>query len=372
MSPIIMQNRGIEALLIGLLLVLLTPVAQADTEQPRVKLGPWAGPLNVGPGMNAPGRNLRGSEFVRQDLTGAVFEGSDLCGVHFWQCDLSKASFKGTDLSKAFIDECTLEGADFTDAIVNDAFLLKAFPDTYLSEEQLRSTRSYKTRNLSKCVIPGLGGPDDPDVPPRYDFRNAKLEGAVLAYGDFTQCDFTDASIDGIKAHCKMAFAQLASTKTFKTGRLRGMDLSLSFVGRSDFSGIDLTGTHLAIGRAPDAIFKDAVINGCQLGGRTREQLYSTKSYQQGSLLGITFRQTDMSGWSFARQNLTGCKFSQCKFTGADFEDAVITDVQFANVGFGDCTGLSVEQIRSTWNFRNGRIEGIVLPKELAQAMQRQ
>ncbi|NMC35038.1 MAG: hypothetical protein GYA36_21665, partial [Veillonellaceae bacterium] len=50
-------------------------ITMADTEPPRVVLGPGAVGLKVGPGMNAAGKDLRGCEFVGQDLTGTVFDG---------------------------------------------------------------------------------------------------------------------------------------------------------------------------------------------------------------------------------------------------------------------------------------------------------
>jgi hypothetical protein len=82
---------------IGLGVVLLMPqaCAKADTASPRVRLGPWARDLQVGPGMNAAGRTLRDSEFVGQNLSGAVFDGANLYGARFYQCDLSDASFRG-------------------------------------------------------------------------------------------------------------------------------------------------------------------------------------------------------------------------------------------------------------------------------------
>jgi hypothetical protein len=49
------------AVTLPLLLVLLSADVQADTEQARVKLGPWVEQLEVGPKMNAAGKCLRDS-----------------------------------------------------------------------------------------------------------------------------------------------------------------------------------------------------------------------------------------------------------------------------------------------------------------------
>ena len=77
----------------------------------------------------------------------------------------------------------------------------------------------------------------------------------------------------------------------------------------------------------------------------------------------------DLSGCDLSRQNLTGSKFAQCDFTGANLEDAVITDTHFARVPFGDSTGLRADQIKGTWNYKNRRIEGVVLPKDIADVL---
>jgi len=342
--------------------------AQSDTPQACIKLGPWAGELKVGPGMNAAGRNLRGSEFVGQGLRGALFEGSDLHGVRFWDCDLSAASFKRAHLTDVFFYECReLEGTDFTDAVIAG---LRVDSVAYLSPEQLMSTRSYKTKDLRGCTISAYVR-RRPNARPAYDFRGANLEGATLVHGDFSACDFTDARIDRIQIRsCTMTFEQLASTKNFKDRSLRDMKISVVLQGDPDFSGIDLTGTQLGIGRGRHASFNNAIISGCTVGSAMfrKQDLYATQNYKQGNLSKITFHHVDMSGWDLSRQNLTRCRFAACIFAGANFEDAVITGV-YVTDGLGRTKGLTVKQIKSTWNYKHGRMAGIVLPKEIREAL---
>ncbi|MCA9211899.1 MAG: pentapeptide repeat-containing protein [Planctomycetales bacterium] len=76
----------------------------ADTEQPRVVLGPAVSrDIRVGPNMNAAGEDLRGSQFVGQDLSAAKFDGCNLAGVRIYQCDLTDASFRDARLTDATI-----------------------------------------------------------------------------------------------------------------------------------------------------------------------------------------------------------------------------------------------------------------------------
>jgi len=360
--------KSLIAEVVGPVTILLCVLSDArpDTPQPRVKLGPWAGDLKVGQGMNAAGRNLRGSEFVGQELADAVFDRCDLSGVHFWDCNLSRASFRGADLSKASLDECpSIRDADFTDAVITGLA-----GDFSLTPKQLQSTHSYKIKDLRGCFLISAYDPRAPTAAPTYDFRGAKLDGARLSYGDFRNCDFTDATIDRVTFYGgRMTFAQIASTKSFQCRSLRRMDFALLLEGEQDFFEIDLTGTRLGPGSGTRPRFQNAIIRDCTVGRDFRkEDLYSTRDYQKGHLRGISFLEVDMCRWDLARQNLTGCRFAGCALTHADLTDAIITDVRIEH-GRHRVTGLTAEQIKSTWNYKHNRMDGIVLPKELAEQL---
>ena len=335
-------------------------------EEPRVKLGRWARDLKVGPGMDSAGKRLKGSKFVGQNLQGAVFDDCDLDGVWFVECDLSRASFKGACLTGAAIGICGLKGADFTDATIN-GLRHSSYP---MSEEQLKSTRSYKTKDLSNCTIFA-------HKKPKYDFQKANLSGATLHGGDFSACDFTNAAIGNISLFdARITAKQLASTSDYKKHRLRYMSFSSlhtfrpNIDGSIDLSGINLTGTKFR-GHLLDADFGDAIISKCFFDSAiTKAHLCSTKNYREGNLFGIRLWHIDLSGCDLSRQNLTGCEFVRCDFSSANFEDAVITDADFGKHRGSECIGLTLDQIKSTWNYKNNRMEGIVLPKEIAAALE--
>jgi uncharacterized protein YjbI with pentapeptide repeats len=107
--------------------------------------------------MDASNRSLYGCVFIGQDLANADFSGSDLAGVLIYQCNLTGASFRGASLTKARIGQSGTAKADFTDATINEIY---SYHDNdyhhvglHLSESQMKSTRSYKTRDLTKCVL---------------------------------------------------------------------------------------------------------------------------------------------------------------------------------------------------------------------------
>ncbi|MEA1950603.1 MAG: pentapeptide repeat-containing protein [Planctomycetota bacterium] len=349
-------------------------------EEPSVKLGRWARDLKVGPGMNAVGKHLKGSEFVGQNLQGAIFDDCDLDGVRFNECDLSQASFKGACLTGVYIAASGLKGADFSEAILNGAKLASSS----LSKEQLKSTHSYKTKNLNDCVISAREVyplvSDKPLV--KYDFRKANLYDAYLTNGDFSNCDFTDAGIGNIRlSNARITAKQLASTQSYQRRNLRHMSFMnfltstrgpCAIYGRIDFSGIDLTGTRFR-GSPLDADFSDSTITDCYFDFTlTKEQLCSTRNYQEGNLSGIRLWHIDLSGCNLSRQNLTGCNLKRCDFNGTNFEDAIITDTNFGKKRDWECTGLTIGQIKSTWNYKHDRMEGITLPKDIAAVLDKE
>ena len=98
----------------------------------------------------------------------------------------------------------------------------------------------------------------------------------------------------------------------------------------------------------------------------TVERLRTTKNYCEGDLSGITLIHADLSGCDLSGQNLTGCTFRGCTFTGTSLNNAVVTNAQFIK---GKSAGLTLTQLKATWNYKNRRMEGLVLPKELLDAL---
>lgn len=360
---------------------------------PSVKLGRWAADLTVGPKMKAAGRDLRGSILVSQDLRGADFTGSDLSYVEFTNCDLSNASFKGAVFADTEFVTCNLNAADFDDATVSGAnpdLVGLVTTNAHLSEKQLKSTRSYREKKLTGCTIAATNW-DTSKPLVEYDFRGALLMRASLLEGDFSACDFTDAHIDELGlAGARISFKQLASTWNYKsrippekTPRLPKLSLynrvpfaipdhQPAISGKVDFRGVNLTGLRINGPPLRDADFTDATItHGTFIGGITKAQLCMTKNYKQGDLSGIEVWHIDLSNVDLSSQNLTDSVLNECDLTGANFRDAIITNMDFA-VTSANNRGLTVEQIKSTWNYKHGRMAGVVLPKELAEALQKE
>ncbi len=367
----------------GLMLTRQVCDARGDTESPRVILGPGAKDLVVGPGMNAAGRDLRGCEFVTQDLTGAVFDDCNLYGVLIDGCILKRASFRGAIFQGANVEfSLNDNGVDFTDATINGVWRSSAegfdFYGLELSPHQLMSTWSYKNKDLRQCRI-RCSNTSGEAV--RLDFRGADLRKATIQ-GDCSKCDFTDARIYRVFfGNGSITFDQLASTSDFKRGSLRvrlaiDRKTTARSPGKWDFSRINLKGSHLYY-PPPNANFTDTKINDCTIRGcitkmgLTKPQLYSTASYKQGNLTELRLKWSDLSGCDLSGMNLTGCGFYHCKLGGANFDDAVITRASFlADSRTAESDRVKIDQIKSTWNYKHNRMEGIKLPEEIAAALE--
>jgi hypothetical protein len=104
MYRVSMRRPGVAFAVVIMLLSFRQPFAPADVESPRVVLGPGVKNLVVGPGMNAADRDLRGSQFVTQNLSGALFDGCSLYGVRIAGCNLKNASFRGAVFAGSEVD----------------------------------------------------------------------------------------------------------------------------------------------------------------------------------------------------------------------------------------------------------------------------
>ena len=341
----------------------------ADEAAPKRVLGPWTQDLTIGPGMDASGRILRGCVFVGLDLRGANFEGAHLGGCELFQCDLRNASFKDAILTGLRWDECDVGGADFSGAVFNGVMPLHrvSASQVRITAGQLMSTRSYRTRDLSNCVFQVA---KRECMRPTFDFRDADLRGAIFIGQDFRESDFTNATVKGAQFYmCKIGAKQLLATYDFKESR-QLTNIAFGVVdGHIDLSRCNLYGSsHIP----RDADLTDAIIRHCTLRPPiSREQLESTKGYKEGVLRGVSFFDQDLRNIDFSGMDLGECFFQDCDFANADMEDAVISNVTFQVFRTSDLN-LTLEQIKSTWNYKHGRMAGIQLPEELAKALEKE
>lgn len=192
------------------------------------------------------------------------------------------------------------------------------------------------------------------------DLRNASFRGANLSFASFYNArlvgaDFTGANIQGSLLTFKylnpalpndFSKEQLYSTASYQEKNLDGVGL-----GGAQLEGWDFT---------------DQMITNASFAGSTlaKEQLYSTASYQQKNLRGIQLGdELDLRDWDFSGQDLTGASFRmRTNLTGTNFTDATIAGANFEQlVGESHRTTLTKEQIYSTASYKQKHLVGIRL-----------
>ncbi len=355
-------------LLVSLIMWLsIHAVLRGDTYNPVVKLGPFVGDLKFNRNMIATGHRLWGCEIVGQDLRDASFDNCDLFGVAFRQCDLRGATFRNAVLTGMIVDDCTWENNDFTNAVINGIVRQFDNDSTGVTKESLLTTWSFKNKDLSKCYIPSDGGTgfdfSQFDLSDAYvdNIKKAlllkcKLHRTVLKRCDLTECDFSGANMQNCSLlSCKLDYQRLKSNCLF---------LSSISINGGEFTELDLSGMTFGapslVAQNSEAVnLKNTDISGVTTNLLNARNLVTTKNHKIGNMVNITLIRCDLSGADFSRQVLVNTEFEECNLTGANFEDAVIT-----NTTFWECTGLTREQIFSTWNSKACRMNGIVLPKE--------
>lgn len=221
-------------------------------------------------------------------------------------------------------------------------------------------------------------------------FRRTSL-GYVTAIGSiFTDCDFTDANIG--ESNIKLSKEQLVTTESYKHKELRGYQFQGNFSG-VDFSNCDFTGASFISAELDGCDFSNAKISATALYHRIRpktaishrmttEQLLSTKDFRQKCVLNVVFSgshniaKTEFSGMDFSEtdfsgMNFTGCHFWYVNFHNTDFTNAVISDCEFVELEtMPESSKLTLNQIKSTWNYKIGNMAGVVLPKRLQEQLE--
>jgi uncharacterized protein YjbI with pentapeptide repeats len=207
------------------------------------------------------------------------------------------------------------------------------------------------------------------------------LRGIKLARNDLTGWDFSRQNIENASFQASTGFTkdQLYSTASYQQKDLRGVGLGGIDLARWDFGGHDLTRASFIGSGLSNTIFIGARVEGAAFefateSGFTKEQLYSTASYQTENLQGINLGRNDLSGWNLSGQNLRDAKFHQSNLTKTDFTDSVIDGAWFWGTiekGFvkeqlystASYKVMNLQRIRfsddlSNWDFRNQNLAG--------------
>lgn len=291
------HHTKVRMISLGVLLLILTTNQQATCQIYR-----WDN-----------GELIPGSEGI--DLS----QGGDFSGI-----DLPYA-----DLSRMWIG---LRGVNLSDSNLNSSDLSESIVEASLERANLTHA------NLTGASLVG------------------KIVGAELTNTDIRWAEFR--SQDGPTAEQIYETASyqnkdLMGVRFWHTQPLSGWDFSGIRLDDSLFNNVDLTEANFAGATIQGAAFS---VDGLHV-GRTpsisAEQLYTTASYQEQNLRGITFQNLDLSNWDLHGQDLSNSSWSGVNVTETNFDGAIIADAEF-----GD-TSLSLDQLYSTASYRTKDLRNI-------------
>ena len=198
----------------------------------------------------------------------------------------------------------------------------------------------------------------------RCDFSHATLRDVKIdEYTRFIDCKFHNASFGGydVQLYPREPFVaslltveQLKSTNSFsKKIKPTGHGNPGFYKSIHNWSAIPT----MAFKDCADYDFTDIALQG-EFRNLTAEQLKQTQNFQAGVYEHIAIgrsgdqrRLLDYKNFDFRKAILRNCLFRNVDLTGADFTDAVLYGCKFH-----ERTIITLEQLQSTWNWKNGRV----------------
>jgi uncharacterized protein YjbI with pentapeptide repeats len=319
-------------------------------------------------GIQLQGNDLSGWDFKGQTLTSASFNYSAMAGADLSQATLTIASFAHSNLNGAVFTNAIVNGSEFQNSSGTTFFVPGAdFSKSNITQAQLQSTNSYKTKNLFGIQLRGN------DLS-HWDFSGQNLVYANFAGANLSGTDFTNADIRGTVDNngtiYQTAFfftpnftqAQLQSTASYQKKDLSLVRFSMNNLSGWDFHDQSLLYSSFASSNVTGADFANAAVLGTDFSdsiGFTQTQLKSTSSYVNANLSGIKLQGNDLRHWDFSGQDLTSAVFDSAKLASTNISDAVIIGADFSNTVD---KGFKLSQLQSTKSYKTDKnLTGIQL-----------
>ncbi|MBQ4144479.1 MAG: hypothetical protein IJD43_13510 [Thermoguttaceae bacterium] len=220
------------------------------------------------------------------------------------------------------------------------------------------------------------------------NFKNAKIQKAHIFWAE--NCDFTDTWFgDGI---IELSREDLLKTRNFKgkefplsvNGDLSNLDLSSFYFHHGDFSSMNIKNSQM----------KNVIFQNCRVPYMTNEQWKQTRNYAVGDYRTLRFSHVweniDLSRtvWggiscrplqhiriakSFHLEDeIKEIPFKEYTYScSLKFTQTVnLTDALFINCDLSSSTDLTLEQVKSTWNYKAGRMSLCKWPEHIEKALE--
>ncbi len=313
------------------------------TTRIAVKTGAENDVIPLEDGLDLSRRNLANVQinnvYVRDvDFSGSDLTGADLRFARFQSCNFSNATL----MDVAINDSTTFENCDFRGAKLRNVERTPVAvavnpPEDYdedgtrIRKLELGDEEVFENPTFIEC-----------------DFTDASLGGATLDRWTFQDCVFQGVYLADVNARDwpSLDVNTIANVKKYK--EFAGVDFNEA---PQDLFGAVLTRTSFATVGA-DVNFTDARLTDVAASGLTGRQLAQTANFRQKRYIGLRLDDANFEKYDFSSAFLTRCRFSKIDFAGADFTDAVLYDCEFRNV-----EGLTLEQLKSTWNWKANSLD---------------
>jgi uncharacterized protein YjbI with pentapeptide repeats len=252
----------------------------------------------------------------------------------------------------------------------------------------LRSNLNFSKKNISDVDIQlhlellAFGNPPLRNV----DFSGSTLTRVSIPDFEWVNCDFSETKLSNVAfgrvpgsnfqnawlehSAVNLSREQLLSTASYKAKRLVGLRLNEDYSGVC-FAGFDLRYSNFWNSNLTDSDFKGAAIEGVvfsPLSWRSApalriEQLLATRDFKKGVVKGISF----IAIFPEHVVDFSNMVFIECAFGGIGKID--LTNSIISSCDFRLLQGLTLDNIKSTWNYKHGRMEGILLPPDIQAAL---
>jgi uncharacterized protein YjbI with pentapeptide repeats len=327
--------------------------------------------------------NFEGTLFERVTFEEIGFGNCSFRNAVFYGCSTYNAAIKGdNDLTNAIIHIDGYENIYSTD---DPSYVFKLpkncavddYEGFFGYDQNIIKTKSYQMRNLSgtslslhKTAANGL-------IPINYgkfDFDN-KYSAIDLSNFLLVNTSVFDLLPQDILDNARIRYAkfsniqlnQLYSTFDYKNCSIIGVDFGRSDFSDADFSGKNLSGCNFSRCNLENANFTNTQITWCNFNKTnfTIEQLKSTVSFKSKKLMGVQVWKLKFDDVDFSGVDLSKCVFVNCSFKNTNFTDAIITGCELQD----NDQSLTLEQIKSTWNYKNDYMVNVKLPPEIQKAL---
>ncbi len=355
------------------------PLARADIfrwqygdytqgKQPSAMLAPDGAGANAVPGANLSNRNLTmaylcgaylsGANFTQANLTQAAFggtggsyssiPGATLMNATFSQANLTQADFggyTGIDLEgyTFFYGGADLTGANLVQANLTGAsFFTATLTNANLSQTTLNANFSGATltgANLTGADVRGAGF-DLAYVFPYYALGSGITPTQLYSTASYQAHDLTGIGLRKNNLADVNLAGQNLTNAYLERATLTGANLSQSNLTNANLYGARLSGANLSQANLTGAI---VVYASFASAGITRDQLYSTASYQAHNLNGIDLAGNNLAGVNLTGQDLGYANFSFATLTGADLTYANFpsANLAYANLSQANLTNAN-------------------------------